>query len=90
MGSKGPKTSTTQNTYPPWLMSALQPLIGGATRNMGQFMNQGFNVLQGRDPNAAQGGGPGTGPGAGAGRFDRDALAKLAQNISAAPKRGRR
>jgi hypothetical protein len=84
--SKGGGTSTTQNTYPPWLMSALQPLIGGATRNMGQFMNQGFNVLQGRDPNAGapQGGG-------GGGRFDPNFLAQLAQGISAAPtRRGRR
>ncbi|MCK5481313.1 MAG: hypothetical protein KAJ06_09205 [Gammaproteobacteria bacterium] len=41
-------TSTTQNTFPPWLMKALQPLMGGAAENMQQFMGQGFNVLQGR------------------------------------------
>lgn len=86
--SKGGGTSTTQNTYPPWLMSALQPLISGATRNMGTFMNQGFNVLQGRDPNAGQSKRGGGFPrGGGGGRFDPDVLAQLAQGISAAPRR---
>ena len=28
-------TSTTQNTFPPWLMKALQPLMGGASLRPG-------------------------------------------------------
>jgi hypothetical protein len=86
MGSKGPKTSTTQNTYPPWLQAALQPLIQGATQNMGTFMNQGFNVLQGRP--AGDGAMPSSRPGRGGGHGRMD-LRELLQNVSAAPTRGR-
>jgi hypothetical protein len=53
---KSPET-TTQNTFPPWLMSALKPLISNSAKNMGTFANQGFEVLQGGDyRNAAPGG----------------------------------
>jgi len=49
--------SSTQNTFPPWLMNALRPLIEQQTQNMGTFSNQGFNVLQGLDyRDAAKGG----------------------------------
>jgi hypothetical protein len=44
-------SSTTQNTFPPWLSAALNPLISNATKNMGQFGAQGFNVLQGQPYN---------------------------------------
>jgi hypothetical protein len=47
MGKQG--TSTTQNTYPQWLQQYLAPLIGGSTQKMGNFQNQGWEVLQGRD-----------------------------------------
>ena len=42
-------TSETQNTYPQWLQQFLQPLIGGSTQKMGNFQNQGWEILQGRD-----------------------------------------
>jgi len=47
--------SSTQNTFPPWLMNALRPLIEQQTQNMGTFSNQGFNVLQGLDYRDGQG-----------------------------------
>jgi len=68
---KQPK-STTQNTFPPWLMSALQPLIGGATKNAGTLMNQGMNVLQGQ-PHGGPPAAPQVGPGGGKG-IDMQAL----------------
>ena len=42
-------TSETQNTYPEWLEQLLNPLIAGSTKKMGDFQNQGWEVLQGRD-----------------------------------------
>ena len=42
-------TSETQNTYPAWLEQLLNPLIAGSTEKMGNFQNQGWEVLQGRD-----------------------------------------
>lgn len=68
-------TSTTQNTFPPWLMKALQPLMGGAAENMQQFMGQGFNVLQGRPPGAAPGYTPPTRAGSQRGGIDWAELA---------------
>lgn len=43
--------STTQNTYPQWLMDALQPLMRGSTQRLGEFQAQGHNILQGRPYN---------------------------------------
>jgi hypothetical protein len=43
--------SSTQNTYPAWLMAALKPLMEGSAARMGEFQSQGYNVLQGRSPN---------------------------------------
>jgi len=42
--------SETQNTYPEWLSQLLNPLIAGSTQKMGDFQNQGWNVLQGGNP----------------------------------------
>lgn len=50
--------STTQNTYPAWLSALLNPLIAGSTGKMGDFQNQGWEVLQGRDYKNAPKGGP--------------------------------
>lgn len=44
-----PKQSTTENTFPPWLMQALQPLMRASTENMLNFQSQGQQVLQGKD-----------------------------------------
>jgi hypothetical protein len=40
-------TSETQNTYPEWLQQMLMPLMRGSTEKMGNFQNQGWEVLQG-------------------------------------------
>lgn len=55
-------TSETQNTYPEWLSALLNPLIKGSTEKMGNFQNQGWEVLQGRDYKKAPKGGPGNRP----------------------------
>jgi hypothetical protein len=51
--------STTQNTYPLWLSALLNPLISGSTEKMGNFQNQGWEVLQGRNYKNAPKVGPG-------------------------------
>jgi hypothetical protein len=56
-------TSSTQNTFPPWLMKALQPLIGGAASGAADFGAQGRNILQGLPAGGAgQAGGGGGNP----------------------------
>ena len=42
-------TSETQNTYPQWLQQMLMPLMRGSTEKMGNFQNQGWEVLQGKN-----------------------------------------
>lgn len=54
-------SSSTQNTFPPWLMQSLRPLVGGAAGNAANFMAQGQNVLQGMPAGGA--GQPGRGGG---------------------------
>ena len=75
---KQPK-STTQNTFPPWLMKSLQPLISGATRAASGHMAGGQNVLH-----------PGGGGGAqqGGGNFDPRLLDLLNRNIAGGPAKG--
>jgi hypothetical protein len=41
--------SETQNTYPAWLQAYLNPLIGGSAARVGDFQDQGWQVLQGGD-----------------------------------------
>lgn len=84
---KQPKSST-QNTFPPWLMESLKPLIGGATSNAAQFMQQGQNVLQGRP--AGGGAPPVAGPQGGGGGFSPETMGLLMRNIAGGPSKGGR
>lgn len=87
-------TSTTQNTYPQWLMEALQPLMQGSAARMAEFQSQGSNVLQGRPYNQgvknlpAGGSRPERGPGAGVYRYNETVDPEVWAQIVAARRGG--
>lgn len=51
MGGKSSSgSSTTTPTIPPWLQGIIQPLLSGSAQKMQTLQNQGWDVLQGNQP----------------------------------------
>ncbi|HUV74218.1 MAG TPA: hypothetical protein VMW79_07910 [Anaerolineae bacterium] len=51
MGGKNSSgSSTTQSVIPPWLKGIMEPLLGGSATKLQEFQNQGWDVLQGNQP----------------------------------------
>lgn len=48
--SSGGGTSSTQVVIPPWIEGVLKPLLSGSASKLQSFQNQGWDVLQGNQP----------------------------------------